>query len=92
MTQKPERVTITPDHYASVFVNSDGQYLILHQDQDGPPILFEDDDHPVNVEDIRKLPGSATTWVAGGLILANDEGIWLKTSILAADRWLRRAA
>ena len=92
MQRKPDEIVITPDHYASVFINTDGQCLVLSRHRGGPPFLVEADGQPIEVDDVQKLHGSATTWVASGLILANDEGIWLKTSLLAADRWLREAA
>lgn len=89
---KRRDLTITRDHFVAIFINSDGQRLLLMQDRGRLPVLYDtaNDDQPVEVDEVQKLPGSATTWVASGLILASDEGVWLTTSLLAAARWLRR--
>lgn len=90
--KRPRSMTISRDHFLAVFVNSDGEQMILVQDRGLPPVLFDGKQVPTLVTEVTKLPGSATTWVASGLLLANDEGIWLKTSLLAASRWFRSEA
>ena len=78
MPTKPEAVVIDRDHFAAVFISTDGERLLLVRERGQIPILYERD-HAIEVEEVEKLHGSATTWVASGLILANDEGVWLKT-------------